>query len=335
MGKTSTIYNEDGSLYSYTRASHTPGWFGHSPSLKTSGLNLLATGVFVALCFYDGVTGLFVLFVALMVLHGYWIGATKVGAVFVGLIAGALLGVPVGKAMEGLYPTAFHLTGALGRMVSIGLCALVIAGLVALIVKFTVYRWLIPRPRWKRYDRPLGSVMGLIEGVLIGLLFLWTLLTLEPLAATSLTHNKPLLASISTHSISQQIVDFTHTARSSAVGWLADSFNPLDEVRQLALLADGIVVLNDPDARAEFINHPALQDIQHYPSVKQALAMLADDREITLVLETGSTSEVIQTVLLSPTLLDIFDQTDILADLTPLADEIQQAINEAMEHRNK
>ena len=335
MVKTRTICVEEGSGYTLAQGKLIRVRLGHHLPPKAIGWGLLAASVIGVTCFYDGFTGIFLFFITLMALHGYWLGATKVGTLFGGLLAGVLLGVPLGNAAGSGFPTLFHFTGMLGRAISTGLCVLVIAALVTFILKAMVYRWLKPRPRWKRYDRLLGSAMGLIQGVLLGLLFLWTLLTLEPVAATSLAHNKPPEASISTNSISQQIVDFTKTARSSTAGWLADTFNPFDEIQQLALLADGIVVLNDPHARAQFINHPTIQDIQHYPSVKQALEMLAADPTIVLTLEAGSTTEVVQAVLTSPTLLDIFDQTRILEDLTPLADDIAQAVEAAMEHRNK
>lgn len=106
-------------------------------------------------------------------------------------------------------------------------------------------------------------------------------------------------------------------------------------MRLITLLANGLIVINDPQAQQAFINHPAIKEIQQRPSVQQAMQMLADDEEISDILENGSMAESLRTLLASPTLLAIFDQTDIVADLSPLTDGIERAINEAMEHKTR
>ncbi len=299
------------------------------------GLPLFAISFIVVIALSDWVTALFILFVAWITFNGYWIGATKIAALFGGLLAGALLGAPVGKAMEDLCSTVFNTTGTTNRIVSVALCALIIVIVVTAILKVLIGRWVTSKHSLNRYDRLIGSGLGLLEGVLLGFLLLWTLLSLEPIAVTSLAQTETVSGTGEPNPISRQIVNFAHTARESTVGWLADTFNPLDDIRQLTLLANGLIVLNDPDARKAFISHPAIENIQQYESVQEALRRLGDDAEISQVLESGTTAEIISTVLASPTLLDIFDQTNILADLSPLTDEIERAINEAMEDRTK
>ncbi len=311
------------------------GWVGVFLSPRGIGLCLLAAVLAVVTALGDWVTVLFFLFVALAVVNGYWIGAARIGALLGGLIAGALLGVPLGKAMEGLCATVFHTTGTTNRLVSTALCALTTLVIVTLILRVIIIRWQKRKPQWQRYDRLVGSGLGLLEGVLLGFLLLWAVLSLEPIARTSLAQTQSPGNSTTTNPISQHIVSIAQSARGSTVGQLADTINPLNEMRLVTLLAKGLIVINDPQARHAFINHPAIQDIQQRPSVQKSLQMLADDDQISTVLETGSMGEVLRTILASPTLLAIFDQTDIVADLSPLADEIELAINEAMELKTK
>jgi HEAT repeat protein len=60
--------------------------------------------------------------------------------------------------------------------------------------------------------------------------------------------------------------------------------------------------------------------------------MLTTDPQIAPILESGEeiTSNDLRTILDSPTLLKILDETDLVAELSPLTGEIQQAIEEAL-----
>ncbi len=310
------------------------GWVGFFLSPRGIGLCLLAVISLAMIVFGDLVTVLFCLFIALAVINGYWIGAAKIGALFGGLLAGALLAVPLGKALEGVSEAVFHTTGTTNRMTSIALCALAIVIAVTIILQVVIGRWQKSKPQWKRYDRLVGAGLGLLEGTLLGMLVLWAVLSLEPIAATSLAQTQSDGAAGS-NVISRQIVAIAQTARGSTVGRLADAVNPLDEMRLLSLLSKGLIVLSDPGAHQAFINHPAIQEIQERPSFKQAVQMLADDEKISGLLEEGSIGENLHAILASPTLLAIFDQTDIVADLSPIADEIERAIDEALEHRTR
>jgi hypothetical protein len=295
------------------------------------GLCLLGVITLASLLFGDLVTFLFFLFIAVVMINGYWIGAARIGALLGGLLAGALFGIPVGKALEGLCASVFHTSGTTNRILSIALCALVSVVLVTIALQILIGRLLKSRPQWMQYNRAVGSGLGLVEGVLLACLVIWSLLGLESIAAISLAQTGSSDGSGRPNPVSRMIVSMAQSTRGSAIGRLADTTNPLNEMRLLTLLADGMVVVNDPVAREAFINHPAIERIQENPSVQQALRMLKEDEALCDVLENGSLGEKLKAILSSPTLPAVFDQTDIVAELSPLADEIELAIGEAKE----
>lgn len=295
------------------------------PVLGLIGVALVVLG--------DLFTSLFFVFIALAVVNGYLIGAAKIGALFGGLLAGAVVGVPMGKALEGLCSSVFQTTGATNRMLSIALCALICVVVVTVLLQFAIKRLQAQRPEWKRYDKLAGAGVGLLEGTLLGFLLIWAVLSLEPVAATSLAQTESADGTGPSNPVSRQIVSLAHAARDSTVGHIAESINPLSEIRLLTLLSKGMIVINDPGARKAFTEHPAITAIQQRPSVKQAVQMLADDPQISRIIEEQSVAENFRVILASPTLLAVFDETGIVADLTPMADGLERAIDEAMEHR--
>jgi uncharacterized membrane protein required for colicin V production len=311
------------------------GWVGFFLSPWGIGLCLLVTMLAAVTVFGDTVSILFFLFIALFVVNGYWIGAAKIGALLGGLIAGAMFAVPVGKGLEGLCASIFNTTGTTNRLLSIAISALVSVVLVTGILQVIIGRWQKRAPKWKRYDRVVGSGLGLLEGALLGMLLIWAVLSLEPIAATSLAQTESPDGANHSNPISRQVVALAQTARSSTVGRIADATNPFKEMRLITLLSKGLIVISDPGAQQAFVSHPAIKAIQKRPSVQQAMQMLNDDPEISKHLDSQSTGVNLRAILASPTLLAIFDQTDIVADLSPLADEIERAINEAMEYRSE
>ena len=114
---------------------------------------------------------------------------------------------------------------------------------------------------------------------------------------------------------------------------MADAVNPLDELRLIALCRKGLIVLNDPVARDAFVSHPAIQGIKRRPSVRQALDRLSADPETRRIIESeaGITAEDLRTILNSPTLLSVLDETGLVTELSPIADDLEQAIDEALE----
>lgn len=306
-----------------------------NPTLSRIGLWLLGLLLLAVVVLGDWVTILFCLFVVLAMAQGYWMGAARIGALFGGLLAGVLLGIPLGRGLEGLLAAVFHTSGATNRILSIALCALASVVLVTVILQAVIKRLEKSRPRWKRYDRLIGSGLGLLDGAVLALLMIWLVLGLEPITTASLVQTESSVGPTIANPVSDKIVSFAQAARDSVVGRWAASFNPLNDLRYVTLLNDGLVVISDPGAREAFISHPAIEVVQKCPSVQEAMQMLADDEALCDVLEAGSMSEKLQAILTSPTLLAVFDQTDIVAEVSPLADGIERAIHEAIAHRTE
>ena len=298
------------------------------------GLSALVVISVAAIVFGNLVTGLFFLFVALAVVNGYWIGAARIAALLVGLLVAALLAVPMGKAFEGLFSAVFDSTGITNRVISIAVCALINIVVVTIAMQVVIGRLQKLRPQWKPYDRLIGSGLGLLEGIVLGLLLIWTVLSLEPIATVSLAQTETPDGAGVSNPVSKQVVAMAEKTRDSVIGRIADAINPLDEMRLITLFEKGLVVISDPGPREAFLNHPSIEGIRHMPSAQQAMEMLAQDPDIGLILETGAVSgDSLRAILSSPTLLKILEETDLVAELLPLADEIEQAINEAFERK--
>ena len=100
------------------------GLVGFIASPMGVGLGVLVVIAVVALSLGDVVTGLFFLLVGLAALNGYWIGASRISAVFGGMFVAALIAVPLGKALEGVISAALGSTGLTNRMISIAVLAM-------------------------------------------------------------------------------------------------------------------------------------------------------------------------------------------------------------------
>ncbi len=300
------------------------------------GLSALVVISVAAIIFGNLVTGLFFLFVALAMVNGYWIGGARIAALLGGLLVAALLAVPMGKAFEGLFSAVFDTTGITNRVISIAVCALVNVVVVTIILQVVIGRLQKLRPQWKPYDRLIGSGLGLLEGIVLGLLLIWTVLSLEPIATVSLAQTEMPDGSGASNPVSQKVVAMAQKTRDSVIGKIADAINPLDELRLITLFEKGLIVINEPGPREAFLNHPSIAGIKDGPSARQAMEMLAQDPEISLILEAGAISgDSLRAILNSPTILEILEETDLVAELLPLADEIEQAINEAFERKGR
>ncbi len=278
------------------------------------------------------VTKVFAVVIALSTLNGFWLGGARIVAVFGGMVLTALLAVPVGKLLEGAFSSAFGTSGMTNRMIAIAG-----AGLVLMVV-FIILLQLALRPVskritwWRRYDRLIGSVLGAGEGVVLGLLLIWAVLTLEPLAATSVAPRGP--GDGPRHNpVGERVLAWAEIARDSAVGRVADAVNPLEEMRVVTISQDCLNALNDPVARDLFINHPSIEDIRTNTAVEEALDLLAKDAQVQAIIEADRpiTAEDFRVILDSEVLLTIMDDTTLVAELIPIAEKIDQALQEAMD----
>ena len=304
-----------------------------NPSIERIGLSVLVVVALTAIIFGNSVTRLFFVLVVLTTLYGYWLGASKVAAVFGGMLATVVLAVPAGKAFESPLGSALGLSGLAGRIGSIAIVGLIEVVVVSAVLQIIIGRVVKQRPAWRRYDRLAGSGLGLLEGALLGFVSIWAVLSLGPIAATSLVRTEGPEGAARSNPAARCVVAVAALARRSGVGRLANALNPLDELRLIALCRKGLIVLNDPVTRDAFVSHHAIQGIKRRPSVRQALDRLSADPETRRIIESeaGITAEDLRTILNSPTLLSILDETGLVTELSPIADDLEQAIDEALE----
>jgi hypothetical protein len=235
--------------------------------------------------------------------------------------------LPVGRACEGLVGSVLGTSGLVNRMVSIAVCAMVLMAVIATLMSIPIGRWLKTRPKLKRYDRLLGAGFGIAEGALAALFVIWGALAIEPLAAGNVARAADPDSGVQRSRVAQLALSFATSARESVVGRVAAPVNPLRQMRALRLFERAEAVMSDPERREVFLNHPLMQQVRERPSVKRAAELLAADPLVNL--DDGLSDEEVRTLLTSPRLLEILDETHVLSELSPIADDIEQALTAA------
>ncbi|HYE61237.1 MAG TPA: CvpA family protein [Phycisphaerales bacterium] len=259
-------------------------------------------------------------------LQGLWRGASEL----VGIVASSLVAVivapPMGRALEGVTAGFTGNDGLLNRMVAVALVGLLIVIVGSVLVSVVAKRQLKKHPGWVRWNSIAGAGLGLIEGIILGMAILWTPLALEPIAATQLAEADAETAS----PVAEGIRSFAGRVRDSSLGKVAEATNPIEGSRLLSLANDFIAVARDEDAMEYFMGTPVMQELASLPSVNQARERIGADAELTGVLkDQGVSVEVLNQVLKSRTILEVFDQTTVVADLSPRAERLVAAIGEA------
>lgn len=263
--------------------------------------------------------------VLLLSIQGYLLGAANIVAAILGMALAASLAAPVGRWLEGLSRSLFSTTGLTNRMIGIGLGAALVFALVT-----PAAAWLIRRAKrrthtWRRHDRLGGVVLGALEGTLLGVLLFWGVLALEPIAARAIAQ-----AHGGESWSASRILDMASAVRSSSIGRAADAVNPIANLHVLTLADRVQRMLNDTDATDRFLSHEGMQRLREHPAVKRALERLAEPPPI-IDFEDGVSDEELMKLFDSPRLLAILDETNLIAELAPLAGEIEAALNDALE----
>ncbi|MEP0848258.1 MAG: CvpA family protein [Phycisphaerae bacterium] len=287
-------------------------------------LGIVAAAALAATLAGGTATRFMAVLVLLLSVQGYMLGAANIVAAILGMALSASLAAPVGRWLEGLSRGLFATTGLTNRMIGIGLGALLVFMLVT-----PAAAWLIRRAKrrthaWRRHDRLGGVVLGALEGTLLGVLVFWGVLALEPIAARAIAQ-----AHGGESWSASRILDMAGAVRSSSIGRAADAVNPLANLHVLTLADRVQRMLNDPDATDRFLSHEGMQRLREHPAVKRALERLAEPPPI-IDFEDGVSDEELMTLFDSPRLLAILDETNLFAELAPLAGEIEAALNDAL-----
>jgi|GEM_PF-1025376 len=298
----------------------------HEPLDRKITVAIIASAAFITVCallFGSAPIKIVALVMCLGMLQGLWRGASELVGIVIASIIAVIIAPPLGRALEDVTAGIFSTAGILNRMISILSVGLIIIVIGAIVGSFFAKRTLKKRPQWRRWNSIAGAGLGLIEGVILGMAILWTPLALEPVAATQLAEADAETAS----PVAQGIRSFADRVRDSSLGGLAQATNPIEGSRLLSLANDFIAVARDEHAMAWFMDTPVMQEIAALPSVNQAKERISADPKLTQVLEEeGVSVDLLRQVIESPTILEIFDRTTVVSDLSPRADRLVEAI---------
>lgn len=290
---------------------------------------MLGLAVTTAIVVGDLMTTLVTALIALATVNGYVLGASRIVAVLGGLLAATLVAIPAGRQMEGSIGAIIGTTGLTNRLLSVCVMTVIVLAVVACGLHVVIRRYLRQHPRLQAHDRLLGALLGLLEGGIMSLIVIWTVLSIEPIAAAGV-HRSPAHAAAA-NPVAERVLVASQALRSSVVGRAADGVNPLRDLRFFILFQKALIVLNDPIAHEAFVNHGAIIDLKARPSVREAIRILQEDDTMLALMEgrRGITADDLRAMLDSPVILRIFDETSIIRDLKPMAAEIERAIAEA------
>lgn len=268
------------------------------------------------------ILGLIGVFAAL----GFVRGVARVAGLVVATFVAILIAPALGRGLEGLVASMTGTGGLRARLIAIMVAGLVVIVVVSVAVNFAMKAWVKRQPGVKRWDRWAGLGLGGLEGLLIALLVVWVPLTLEPVA-------KAIVESGGGDDTTRRILSAAEGVRGSALGGIATSTNPLAENDLMKLAGDFAVISRDQAKLERFMATDAMKRIQALPSINQAIDMIEKDPELRQLTEGGRgvSVQAIFKILDNPTVLKVLDQTTVVADLTPLAGDLQAAVKQTRE----
>lgn len=299
-------------------------------SAATFGLLVLLAAALAAVVLGDLATKIIVPLLAAAIVYGYSLGAARVLASFVALALAAVAAGPLGMLCEDWIAGLLGTTGVVNRLAAVaavGLAVLLVSG--GLLVWLSG-RWLRNRPGWRTADRYTGAVLGGAQGALLICLATWGVLVLDSAAQGRLAADRQ--AAVAANSEAQGIVRLADSVRGSMFGPLAEKYNPLGEVKAFSMPSKFLKVVNHPEALAVFVEHPAVANIKERPAVVAALETLRQDPKVRELVSSGNrlNGADLAAILGSPATLKLIDESELIADLQPIAAEVEQALDDAV-----
>ncbi|CAG0968916.1 hypothetical protein PHYC_01134 [Phycisphaerales bacterium] len=270
----------------------------------------------------------------LCVLQGLWRGASELAGLVVGSVLAIPLAPPIARGLESPIGAMLGTSGLANRFLCITIVALIVVIAAGAAVSIAARKFMKARTHWRTYDQYAGAGLGLIEGCLILMLVLWVPLALEPVAASQIPPPRPEWLKGEPEKpgvLAQGVLDMARKVKESSLGGLAQATNPVDGSRLMGLAADFAAITRDPAAMEFLLESQVMKDIQALPSMQSSMERLKGDPEINDAVfgPNGVTPDFLRTIIASQTILDIFDTTTIVDDVTPFAERLEQAIMEA------
>ena len=302
-----------------------------------AGAGLLAIGLAFALG--SPVTQALVIVVALTTLQGAYLGAAETAGLVASLVLATLLAFPIGRVIEDAAGGVLGLTGLMKRGAGVANAALVVL-VAGTLVLGLVSRRIFRKGRRGMTDRSIGGAIGLAEGVFLGLVALWALLAIEPVAQSRAASAEPApaftaretpepSADASGRALARRVLAVTESVRGSAFGRFAQGANPFGETPVVRMADDYLIVVRDPDALAWFLESDAVRRFKETPSVQEAIETLRNDPRARRAIENGLDRGGLRSILESDEALRILDESSVVRDIEPLIDDLRAALDEA------
>ncbi|MBX3389444.1 MAG: CvpA family protein [Phycisphaeraceae bacterium] len=301
------------------------------PQAKLRSGLMIAVAAIVLVCIIFGSLPLKVvaLVLGLCIIQGLWRGAAELIGIVAGMIFGVLLCRPIGRALEPALTSMTSTSGLSARLISVGLAALIISAIVAIAISLVAKRLLKKRPQLSGMDKFAGGGIGLLEGCFLGLIVLWVPLAMEPVARGQLGAG-PGGETPPPNPVAEAVVRFAEEVKDSSLGGVAESTNPMEGAKIFALTSDFALVMRHRKAREHFVASEAMRSLRETPSVQDAIARLEKDPELGAMIRAGDYGpSFVRGVLTSRALLEVFDTTSVVKDLTPQVGQIEIALQEA------
>jgi hypothetical protein len=277
-------------------------------------------------------TKIVVSLMCLVTLQGLWRGAAEIVGLVVSTIFAVALAPLLGRGFEGLFSGIFGTSGVLNRSISVAVVGLMIISAGTVLLSIAARRFVKQRPQLARVNTYAGAVLGLVEGSILGMAVLWTVLALEPIAAGQVSSPSTYVVPDENDKpspIAKGLVSFAGKVRDSALGGMAQATNPIEGARLLSLCNDFVAVARDEEAFDAFMQSQVMLEIKELPSINAAMERVKADPELSNLVKEDITADAVRTVLGSRTILDIFDHTTVVSDLTPKMDALIKAIADA------
>lgn len=278
-------------------------------------------------------TTLSVALVGGMALVGVWRGGAEIAGAAVGVLAAVCAAPGMGRLFEGAVGGVVGTTGMLNRLVSMGVCGVVILIGVGAAVNYGVKRYVGGRPGLEAVNVWSGLGLGTVKGVVLALAVHWVPMALEPLAMARVFAEREdayMTAGGPPEPVAEGVLKMARASRGTWVGSVAEATNPVAGMDLLLLAADFAAISRDEAAMQHFLGSKVVRSLLELPSVREATAMLEADEELKgLVSAEGVTVQGIMAMLRSETVLRIIDETRIVRDVSPQSGALVRAIAEA------
>ena len=200
----------------------------HLPAHLVAALGLGAAGGF-GYVVGDWVSAGFLLLVVLRAYTGYWAGGIKIASGVMGLLAAIKFSRLLAPHVAVWSDQYVDLPPTFQEPLSIAAAGLLLVVSVVVTMRVLGHLLLASKPRWKSVDRWVGLTAGGMQGVLIGLIVLFGIVMLEPVAAEYAKSGQNLDKAGPLASWPTKVAQVSEQIRESSIGTVMESMEPVRE----------------------------------------------------------------------------------------------------------